>query len=162
MFDPTRQFRCTIIRGKAKTDLDNLLPKYAKIIQDICPCSKQDFSLIFNDKLKEIVGGTKKTLDNHRTEIAGKLFGMYYLHEDGIIYPSERTLTFLESEDQPAFFKDICVKFQFPNGMDSIHTIRDKVSQKISLRQFSFILELLFISHNKEIKLTKDEIAYFV
>ena len=162
MFNPEIQFRCTIIRGKAKTDLDNLLPKYAKIIQEICPCSKDEFPRIFNEYLERIIGGTKKTLDNHRTEIAGKLFGMYYYDSDNTVYPSERTLRFLENEDQPAFFKDICVKFQFPNGMDSIHTIEEKISQNISIRQFPFVLELLNIAKENNTKITKDEIAYFV
>jgi len=162
MFNPEIQFRCTIIRGKAKTDLDNLLPKYAKIIQEICPCPKDEFPRIFNEHLERIIGGTKKTLDNHRTEIAGKLFGMYYYDSDNTVYPSERTLRFLENEDQPAFFKDICVKFQFPNGMDSIHTIEEKISKNISIRQFPFILELLNIAKENNTKITKDEIAYFV
>lgn len=162
-FNPNLQYRCTIIRGKAKKDLDNLLPMYAKIINEICPCNKKEFDKIFNEDLKDIIGdSTKKTLDNHRTEIAGRLFGMYYYDENNVVYESERTLKFINDEDQPAFFKDLCMKFQFPNGMDSSSTIQDKIDHKISIRQFSFILELLYISNNKKINITKNELAYFV
>lgn len=162
-FNPNLQYRCTIIRGKAKKDLDNLLPMYAKIINELCPCDKKEFDNLFNKYLEDIIGdGTKKTLDNHRTEIAGRLFGMYYEDENDIIHQSERTLKFINDEDQPAFFKDICMKFQFPNGMDSSKTIQDKIDHKISIRQFSFILELLYIANNINIYLTKDELAYFV
>ena len=77
-YDSERQFRATIIRGKAKSDLDNLLPAYANIIFEICPCAAENFIIGFNDKMgKFLCESTKKTLDNHRTEIAGKLFGMY-------------------------------------------------------------------------------------
>jgi len=161
-YNPKKQFRCTIIRGKAKTDLDNLLPKYAKIIQEICPCTKTNFSSLFNNNLKNAIGGIKKTLDNHRTEIAGKLFGMYFVNEEGNVFPSERTLKFLENEDQPEFFKDICLKVQFPNGMDSVHTFERKIENKVSIRQFSFILELLTIADLKKEIIKKNEVAYFV
>lgn len=108
------------------------------------------------------MGGSKKALDNHRTEIAGKLFGMYFFDQNNIVYSSERTLKFLKNEDQPDFFKDICLKFQFPNGMDSVNNILKKTSENISIRQFSFILELLIIAHSQEQNIRKNEIAYFV
>jgi hypothetical protein len=161
-FDPTKQYRCTIIRGKAVTDLDNLLPKYANIIEEICPCEQNDFPNLFNNKLKAIIGGKDKTLNNHRTEIAGKLFGMFFVDQNNIVYPSERTLRFIENQDQPEFFKDICVKFQFPNGMDKSNTIQDRTDNKISIRPFSFILELLSISESNGYNLNKNEIAFFV
>lgn len=81
MYDNTKQYRCTIVRGKSKNEIDNLLPAYAKVINEICPCAKDDFPLLFNKNFeiflekKEISNevNKKKTLDNHRTEIAGKL-----------------------------------------------------------------------------------------
>lgn len=161
-FDPTKQYRSSIIRGRSLNDLDNLLPVYVKIIQEICPCPKSDFDSKFNSYLELKIKANEKTLNNHRTEIAGKLFGLYFMTEDKIVYLSERALKLLEDEDQPAFFKDICFKFQFPNGMDSIVTIKNKMSHKVSIRQFSFILELLTIANDKNINLTKLEIAFFV
>lgn len=162
-FDHTKQYRATIIRGKAKSDLDNLLPAYANIISEICPCTVGDFPQMFNERLlKFLTSSTKKTLDNHRTEIAGKLFGMYYADAEGIIQPSERTIAFLENHDQPFFFKDICFKFQFPNGMDSVPTLLEKIQHRISIRQFPFILKLLLIADRNATFITKDELAYYV
>lgn len=162
-YNPEEQFRCTIIRGKAKNMLDNLLPAYANIIDDICPCDKASFVKNFNSGLIEILGEgtTKKTLDNHRTEIAGKLFGMFY-EEDDVIFPSGRTNKYLEDSDQPAFFKDICFKFQFPNGMDKLDKVLEKVGSNISIRQFPYILQVLLTADNNNIRLTKDDIAYYV
>lgn len=161
-YKPQNQYRCTIIRGKAKSDLDNLLPKYASIINELCPCSKELFDTQFNEKLNEVVGGTKKTLDNHRTEIAYKLFGMYFIDENNMVFPSERTLSLLEDQDQPKFFKDICFRFQFPNGMDSSHNLGEKLNNNISIRQFIFLIKLLSEAEKGGVRLLKNEIAFFV
>lgn len=162
-YNPENQVRASIIRGKAKSDLDNLLPAYANIISEICPCSSADFISGFNGRLGRFLSeSTKKTLDNHRTEIAGKLFGMFYLDSDGIVQCSERTKAFIKNTDQPFFFKDICSKFQFPNGMDSINTVMEKTANKLSIRQFPYILKLLSIAAENEILISKDEIAYYV
>ena len=77
MYDPSKQYRCTIIRGKSQKEMDDLLPAYAKVIDEICPCSHQDFETLFNEAFKRYLPESeriKKTLDNHRTEISGKLF----------------------------------------------------------------------------------------
>lgn len=162
-YNPNNQIRATIIRGKAKTDLDNLLPTYAKIIGDICPSAKEDFAKQFNIRLAQLLPeNSEKTIDNHRTEIAGKLFGMYYIDNNELVHASERTLTFLENNDQPFFFKDICFKFQFPNGMDSEQTLFDKVSHKLALRQFPYILKLMQVAKEENLVLAKDEIAYYI
>lgn len=161
-YKPENQFRCTIIRGKATRDLDNLLPSYASIIERICPCDKKEFKWKFNESLSTVINNsTLKTLDNHRTEIAGKLFGMYY-EQDGLIYSSKRTEKLLENADQPAFFKDICACFQFPNGMDKIDKLKEKINKKISIRQFPYILKLLLIAEIRNISINVDNIAYYV
>ncbi|MEQ2525144.1 DUF3883 domain-containing protein [Bacillaceae bacterium CLA-AA-H227] len=162
-YNPEEQFRCTIIRGKAKNKLDNLLPAYANIVDEICPCDKTSFVTNFNNRLIEILGmGTeKKTLNNHRTEIAGQLFGLFY-EENNVIFASERTRKYLDDSDQPAFFKDICFKFQFPNGMDKLDKVKEKIDANISIRQFPYILEVLLSADRSNINLTKDDIAYYV
>lgn len=163
MYNPQNQYRCTIIRGKSKQAMDDLLPAYAKIIQDICPCEQNIFNMHFNNELSAFIrSATNKTLDNHRTEIVGKLFGMYYVSEDGFVYSSERTKKFLEDNDQPAFFKDICFKMQFPNGMDKINNIIDRINQNISIRQYPYLLKILLIAQNNSLILTKKDIGYYV
>ncbi|MDR0920530.1 MAG: DUF3883 domain-containing protein [Oscillospiraceae bacterium] len=164
MYDHTNQYRCDIIRGKSQSDMDDLLPAYAKIIDEICPCSSDIFKSSFNTKIKEFLTGTpkEKTLNNHRTEIAGKLFGMYYSESDGLIYASDRTKKFIADSDTPAFFKDICYKMQFPNGTQKIQTIKQRIDDGISIRQNSFVLKVMLIAKNVSITLTKKEIAYYI
>jgi hypothetical protein len=162
-FIPAEQFRCIIIRGKAITELDNFLPAYAKIITDICPCPKEQFAREFNKGIIEIIGPMDtKTVNNHRTEIAGKLFGMYYSDEHDTVFASERTEKYMEDSDQPAFFKDICFKFQFPNGMDSINTVLEKMNVHVSIRQFPYILKMLLLARESGVNLTRDEVGYYV
>ncbi len=169
MYNHTNQYRCSIIRGKSQKELDDLLPAYALVIDDICPCKKADFETRFNNQLATILHGKnadtvalKKTLDNHRTEIAGKLFGMFYLADDEMVYASERTKKFLADSDQPAFFKDICFKLQFPNGMSKIHKVKPHLNEKISLRQFPFIIKCLMLATEQKIYLTVNDIGYYI
>lgn len=160
----TDQFRCAIIRGKAQAELDNLLPYYASIISEICPTSKENFDTFFNQKLASLLGeeNTKKTLDNHRTEIAGKLFGMYYIDAERVVHISERTLKLLEDNDQPAFFKDLCLKMQFPSGMNKKHTVLEQMQHGVNIRQLCFLIAVIKECDALGIYLNVKQIGYYV
>ena len=165
MYDPKKQYRCTIIRGKSQKEMDDFLPAYAKVIDEICPCLAKNFENLFNNAFERYLPESqriKKTLDNHRTEIAGKLFGMYYTSEDGIIYESQRTQKYLEDNDQPAFFKDACYKMQFPNGMDSTNTLQDRITNCISIRPNAYVLKLLQIASKANETINIKDIGYYV
>lgn len=165
MYDHTRQYRCAIIRGKSQKEMDDLLPVYALVVSTVCPCSVDDFETRFNNefiKYRQDADVTKKTLDNHRTEIAGKLFGMYYKSSDGMVYESDRTKKYLVDSDQPAFFKDICFKMQFPNGMQSVHTLIEHIRNRINIRPNAFVLKLLLLARQTSTDITVEEIGYYV
>ena len=162
-FNPEKQYRCTIIRGKAQNEIDDLLPAYAKIITDICPCEKSTFIDLFDKAIvKYLYSPTQKTIANHRTEIAGKLFGMWWEDEKDIVYASKRTERLLESQDNPEFFKDVITKIQFPSGMDKIQTTLDRIKHSIKIRPVSYILKALLLAEEQGFSLTKDEIAYYI
>lgn len=166
MYDHTRQYRCTIIRGKSQKEMDDLLPAYAKVIDEICPCSADEFEHLFNTAFENYLPEskrTKKTLDNHRTEVSGKLFGMYYFAQDGTVYESERTQKYLNDHDQPAFFKDMCYKMQFPNGTQKTEpTVIQRVKDGICVRPNAFLMKLLLIAKTANVSITKREIGYYV
>ena len=168
MYDHTRQYRCPIIRGKSKTEMDDMLPAYAKVIDEICPCSVEDFDLLFNQAFVRYIPADdnatriKKTLDNHRTEIAGKLFGMYYRAFDGNVYESERTQKYLNDNDQPAFFKDLCFKMQFPSGMATLHTNLQHIEHEISVRPMAFVIKMLQIASVAKVDIFKSDIGYYM
>ena len=102
-FNPDLQYRCTIIRGKSISRMDDYLPIYAQVLEEICPIPAKEFSANFDRKLTHYIKDDDKTIKNHRTENVDKLLGMYF-EKDGIIYTSERTKKFLDDNDQPAFF----------------------------------------------------------
>lgn len=166
MYDHTKQYRCTIIRGKSQKEMDDLLPAYAKVVNEICPCDADEFENLFNNAFKNYLPETdriKKTLDNHRTEISGKLFGMYYFARDGRVYESERTQKFLEDNDQPAFFKDICFKMQFPNGTQKPSpTVKERVSNNISIKPNAFLMKFLLVAKTAKVDVTKKDIGYYI
>lgn len=165
MYNCLNQYRCIIIRGKSQKEIDDLLPAYAKVIDDITPCEESQFAEKFNLQFAPYLAADKrikKTLDNHRTEIAGKLFGMFYEDENGYIYASDRTRKFLEDNDQPAFFKDICYKMQFPNGMQKPQTFQPLLDNNISIRPNAFVMKVLQSADKRGMVLTKKEIGYYV
>jgi len=170
MFNPEKQYRCTIIRGKAQKDLDNLLPSYSNFINETCPTSKDIFKTSFNDYLSkifydltfdELSENHQKTVRNHITEIAGKLFGLYYIKDD-LVVESESCAKLVGDNDQPAFFKNLCLNFQFPNGTQKIQTVQERINNKIAFKPFHFILASLKLAKVENITLTKDEIAYYI
>jgi len=170
IYNPEKQYRCTIIRGKAQTELDNLLPAYSNIVEKICPCKKSEFDNLFNESLSNVIykrsfadllHNKQKTIRNHITEIAGKLFGLYYF-KDGIAFESECNHKLLSDNDQPAFFKNLCLNFQFPNATQKIQTIIERIENEIKFKPFHFILATLFIAGDEDIVLTKDEISYYI
>lgn len=160
-YNHANQYRCTIIRGKAKNSLDDLLPAYAQIIDGITPIDAGSFAGAFDKALSQVMPeAEKKTLDNHRTEIAGKLFGMYFTNEN-TVYASERTKKFIADNDQPAFFKDMCYRFQFPNGLDKIQTLKDRIEQGIRIRPFCYTIKLANYAYDNGVVLNQNEIAYY-
>lgn len=168
MYDPSRQYRCPIIRGKSKTEMDDMLPAYAKVIDEICPCKAEDFDTLFNSAFVRYIPADdntsriKKTLDNHRTEIAGKLFGMYYRAFDGYVYETERTQKYLNDNDQPAFFKDLCYKMQFPSGMATLYKNMPHMENAISIRPLAFVIKMLQIASVAHVDIYKSDIGYYM
>ncbi|MCL2083426.1 MAG: DUF3883 domain-containing protein [Oscillospiraceae bacterium] len=170
MYNHENQYRCTIVRGKSQSEMDDLLPLYAKIIDSICPCDVKNFKSAFDNAIRPFLKAkekdrkdpTQKTLDNHRTENAGTLFGMYYTADDGKVYVSKRTLKFLSDSDTPAFFKDICYKMQFPNECQKWQYLKDRIYNKINVRQFPFLLKVMLLAKSNNITLTSREIGYYI
>lgn len=176
MYNPENQYRCTIIRGKSQSDMEDLLPLYANTIDKYCPCeesifkasarnaiSKAIFSSVSYDSLSD---SNKKTVDNHLTEIAGTLLGLYYpeIEEDGrtYIYESDACKYLVENNDFPTFFKNLCLNFQFPNGAKWIQYVQDDMSNSLNIRPFCYVIHLLYIAQEHKQKLAKQEIGYYV
>ena len=75
---------------------------------------------------------------------------------------SERTKKFIADSDTPAFFKDVCYKMQFPNGSQSVHYVKDRIANRINIRQFPFLLKVMMLAKSNDIALSKKEIGYYV
>ncbi len=154
--------------------MEDLLPMYAQTVHNFCPCRKDEFDKYCNAQLSKyfydnkeydsLPDANKKTIRNHITEIMGKLLGLYYTATDDIVYESETCAFLLSSNDLPAFFKNICVNFQFPNFADSINTLKERISQNIIIRPLCYVVSFLNYAQNqKENKaITKQEIGYYI
>ncbi|MCF7912119.1 MAG: DUF3883 domain-containing protein [Candidatus Cloacimonetes bacterium] len=159
-YNPESQYRCTIIRGKTISKMDDLLPIYSDILNSICPTTVEDYKKQFDQELEKYITNSK-TIGNHRTENVQQLLGLCY-ENDGMVYLTERALNYIKDGDQPAFFKGVCFKFQQPNGTQTIETLKDKIKHQINFRPYHFIIALLKKASANSIVLTKNEIAFYV
>lgn len=166
-FDPDIQYRCDFIRGKSISKMEDLLPIYTSILSDICPIAVDQFNEVFDNRLAHILHydptdeSQMKVVRNHRSENVTKILGLVYRYQ-GVTYLSERTKKYLNDNDQPALFKSVCFQFQQPNGAQKGKTYKEKVNKEISIRPFHFIIKLLKIAYNNDIRITKDELYYYV
>lgn len=117
MYNPENQYRCTIIRGKSQNEMEDLLPLYANMVHKYCPCEEHKFkesargmiakALFKTTAYSQLSKSNRKTVDNHITEIAGTLLGLYYLEEDtlgNMVYESDSCRFLVEKNDYPTFF----------------------------------------------------------
>ena len=173
-YNPENQYRCTIIRGKSQSDMEDLLPFYAQTVHKNCPCTKDEFDIRCNNQLSKyffgnenyngLIDANKKTIRNHITEIMGKLLGLYYITVDNMVYETEACSFLQNKNDFPAFFKNICLNFQFPNFADSIQTLKDKLLHKINIRPMCYVISFLNYARKQieNIAITKQEIGYYI
>ena len=176
MYTPENQYRCTIIRGKSQTEMEDFLPLYANMVHKFCPCKEDAFrescystlsKAIFQTSSFDLLDeGNKKTVQNHLTEVAGTLLGLYYpTHdEEGNTYinESDSCRYLVENNDFPTFFKNLCLNFQFPNGAKWMQFIRQDIDNQIHIKPFCFIITLLYRAQENKVMLTKQEIGYYV
>ncbi|MCM1141368.1 MAG: DUF3883 domain-containing protein [Muribaculum sp.] len=154
--------------------MEDLLPAYANMIHAFCPCTKDEFNARCNRRLSRILfqnsdfnslpDRNKKTVRNHLTEIAGSLLGLYYEDRDGIICETPSCAFLLEKNDFPAFFRNLCLNFQFPNGTQKIQTVVERIDVGIRLKPFCYIIALLDYARQQptNVLLTKQEIGFYV
>lgn len=166
-FNPELQYRCDFIRGKSISQMEDYLSVYVTILNDICPIAEDQFADTFDRRFANVFQislddkAKMKAVRNHRTENVTKILGLVY-HFEGVVYLSKRTRKYLNDNDQPALFKSVCFQFQQPNGAQKFRTFVEKTKNEISIRPFHFIIKLLKIAYERDIRLTKDDIYYYV
>lgn len=177
MYRPENQHRCTIIRGKSQTEMEDLLPLYANIVHKYCPCNEDAFrksaysdlshALFHVRDFDSLSKNNQKTIKNHYTEIMGVLLNLYIPIYDTdlnevIIKESESCRYLVDHSDLPMFFKNLCLNFQFPNGEKKANVVKEDVELGIKLKPFCYVIKLLYIAQNNKQLLSKQEIGYYV
>ncbi len=166
-YNPEHQLRCDFIRGKSISQMEDYLSVYVNILNEICPIAEDQFADLFDSKFAAVFHfspddeASMKVVRNHRTENVTKILGLVYKY-DGVVYLSKRTQKYLADNDQPALFKSVCFQFQQPNGAQKFNTFVEKFENEISIRPFHFIIKLLKIAYEHDIRLSKDDIYYYV
>lgn len=177
MYRPENQYRCSIIRGKSQTEMEDLLPLYANIVHKYCPCNEDAFrrsaysdlsyALFHVRDYSSLSENNLKTVKNHYTEIMGALLNLFYPIFDTntneiFIHESESCRYLIEHSDYPTFFKNLCLNFQFPNGEKKPTVVKDEVDLGIKIKPFCYVIKLLYIAQSNKQLLSKQEIGYYV
>jgi len=156
-----------------------MLPLYADIVHRNCPCTKEEFvgrarkrlsKALFETEAYDLLSDSnQKTVDNHLTEIACTLLGLYYYDYDGdakteIAYETEACKFILDKADYPTFFKNLCLNFQFPNAAKWKQFVLEDINKGICIKPFCYVVSLLYYAQSQPEKelLTKQEIGYYV
>lgn len=171
-YTPEHQQRCTIIRGKSQTEMEDLLPMYASMVNKLCPCTSAEFDqrgnrllskfLYGNDSYNELSDAKKKTVRNHLTEVAGKLLALYYRTTDDLVLETDLCKLLREKNDFPLFFKSLCLNFQFTNGATKIQEVQERISLGIDIKPYCYVVALLYYAQQHNELLTKQEVGYYV
>lgn len=156
------QRRTVIIRGRGQTEMDTLLPIFGTLVERNTPTNSEEFDEKMIAGISQIFPTqTRKTHRNYLTEIIGQLFSMYY-EENGVVKIAPLTLKLLNDNDQPAFFKALVSKLQFPNPSAKKHKYDEEVEDGLGVRPLVLVLEVLRCAERHQERLTFDELAYFV
>lgn len=146
------------------------------MVSQSCPCGKEEFksscqkilsnALFGTSKFDTLTEGKRKTINNHITEIAGALLGLYYpsVENGNVIIRKSETCAFLqEYQDYPAFFRGLCLNFQFPNGAKKPQSCEEDLNNRIKFKPYCFIVKLLLYAqrHPKPILLSMQEIGFY-
>lgn len=161
---PINYERCAfIVRGRGQQQTDQLLPEFCRIVKQFTPNKEPAFNESALLSLQAIIlgGVSKKTADNYRTEILGKLLGLYYVDKDRNVLMSDRAKRLHKTQDHIQFFKDLCCRLQAPSAMSK--NADQFAKKRIKFWPASTLIKVMKAAANLGCRsLTKKEINYFV
>jgi hypothetical protein len=156
------QRRTVIIRGRGQTEMDTLLPIFANLVERNTPLPPSDFDAAMIKSIEAIFPGlSNKTHRNYLTEIIGQLFSMFYI-EDGLVEIAPLTLKLIENGDQPAFFKVLVSRLQFPNPSAKKNKYDEEVEDGLCVKPLVLVLDLLKVAHSHQDRVSFGELAFFL
>ena len=156
------QRRTVIIRGRGQTEMDTLLPIFANLVERNTPLAPDVFDASMISSIAAIFPNqTNKTHRNYLTEIIGQLFSMFYV-ENNQVELAPLSLKLLEDGDQPAFFKVIVSRLQFPNPSAKKHKYDAEVDDGLGIKPLVLVLDLLRVAHNHKDRVSFEELAFYV
>lgn len=166
---PEHRFELHFPRSRFNTELEDILLLVSAEIIRLGSQSKEQFAVKIDSYLSKLRGGrlTAKTIANQRTEML-RLYGLakYQDTGDGIeVITGNRTLLLVQNQDVPRFFKSVCNRFQFPNGINKIQYIEQHLIESIRFKPAQYLIKLLTAGNEKTgrtFAVTAKEVAHLV
>ncbi|MDD3480695.1 MAG: DUF3883 domain-containing protein [Patescibacteria group bacterium] len=133
--------RCAFPRGRMLTALEDELTVFSQLIIKNANKPREDFEKNFDRDYSALFRLAPKTIKNHRTEMI-TLLGLI-VEDGGVVKPSSKTVTLVDSQDFRMFFKAFCNKFQFPNCINKPQETYKQLKASVRFKPAKFILELM-------------------
>lgn len=152
-------------RSRFNTELEDTLLLLASKMVQLGNLPSSQFTNDINQYLRTLRGKhlAPKTINNQRTEMTS-LFGLVKQHNGQVII-GNRTVLLVETQDVPRFFKSVCNRFQYPNGINKIQFIEEYVRAGIRFKPAQYLIRLLRAGNAKTGKIfavTAKEVAHLV
>ena len=140
----TEEYRFSFIRGRAGQELDSKLPLLIEVLEE--SLSGNDWKTAkaeASKKWRALHNCQQKTADNWITEIGATLLGLVTHHHDGSCSLSELAVKLQSDLDQPAFFKVLASRIQYPNPMNKRQNYERSRADGLHIRPLVLVLETL-------------------
>jgi len=152
-------------RSRFSREFEDRLVLFANKIVELGTTNKNTFATTIDNYFATINSEPlqEKTLANQRTEMI-RLFGLAKYVGDYVI-PGNRTVLLVKNQDIPRFFKSVCNRFQYPNGINKNHDTLNYLQAGIRFKPAQYVIKLLREGQKltgKTYAITAKEIAYFV
>jgi hypothetical protein len=122
--------------------LEDDLAIFAQLIERHAHLKVKEFTEKFDTEYGDLNDSAKKTIQNHRTEMA-TLLGLILIDEDERVEPSRRVQQLNKTQDFTFFFKTFCHKFQFPNCINKSQETIKHIQHGVRFKPAAFILHMM-------------------
>lgn len=144
---------------------EDTLLRLAEKLSELPPLPVAEFKKEMTTFLSAQLGQhlSDKAIANNITEPT-RLFGLVVYQENNV-FVGDRTINLAKDQDVPSFFKSLCYRFQFPNGINKIQVIEELVAAGVRFKPAQYIIKLLRAGGEKTgrtFAVTAQEVAQLV
>lgn len=149
--------------------MEDKIPHYLNFINDIIVNREikfDDFKTQFKSELKYVFGPLDdKSINNHITENAGKILGLYYrkrIDQNTYVRKSPRIDLLINNPNYTEFFREINFRLQIPSGLKKPFKALQDFHLGYRLKPVHYIIKFLIIARNEGLNIYSRDIFNYI